>query len=217
MSGKQSKRRRREAQLRVPQPAHRRASPRVLVAGAVVLGAVAAAIALAAALGGHSRALRHALPGATQVRRVFDGIPQDGNVLGSPSAPATLVEYVDLQCPYCREFDTQTLPALVSRYVRRGKLKIELRPIAFIGPDSERGRAAAIAAAHQDRMFDFTGLLYFNQGPENTGWLDDELVEAAAASIPRLDVRLLLRDRTASPVADEARRFDERERSMIGV
>ena len=69
-----------------------------------------------------------------------------------------------------------------------GKVKIEARPIAFIGPDSERGRAAALAAAAQNRMFNFMEILYFNQGPENTGWLDDAMVKAAAASIPGLDV-----------------------------
>jgi hypothetical protein len=68
-------------------------------------------------------------------------------------------------------------------------VKVAARQIAFIGPDSERGRAAAIAAAEQDRLFDDTQLLYLNQGPENSGWLSDQLVDAAAASIPGLDVR----------------------------
>jgi protein-disulfide isomerase len=112
----------------------------------------------------------------------------------------------------CKEFDLQALPGLVDRYVRPGKLRIELRPIDFVGPDSERGRTAVIAASRQDRMFDFTELLYFNQGMENTGWLDDGLVEAAAASVPRLDLRLLLHERGAAVVGGQVRLFDEQAR-----
>ena len=76
-------------------------------------------------------------------RRLFEGIPQHGNVLGYASAPVTMVEYVDLQCPYCRAFETEVMPTMIRRYVRTGKLKVEARPLAFIGPDSERGRARA--------------------------------------------------------------------------
>ena len=39
----------------------------------------------------------------------------------------TMVEYVDLQCPYCQQYETQVLPDLVANYVRAGTLKIELR------------------------------------------------------------------------------------------
>ena len=35
------------------------------------------------------------------------------DVLGKASAPATLVEYIDLQCPVCKAASTQTLPALI--------------------------------------------------------------------------------------------------------
>src|SRR5262249_6978019 len=140
--------------------------------------------------------------------RLFSGIGQRGNVLGSPSAGVTMVEYIDLQCPFCREFETQALPTLVNRYVRPGKLRIEARPIAFIGPDSERGRLAALAAAKQNRLFNFAQLPYDTQGVENPGWLDNPMITAAAASIPGLDVPRLLSDRNSSGVADQARELD---------
>jgi protein-disulfide isomerase len=210
-SGRQSKRKRREA--RVPPPpvrgGERRASRRVLVvAGAVVAMLVAVGVVAAIVLRGNSSSanvpqrgsLVNALPGA--------GIPQNGNVLGSPSAPVTMIEYVDLQCPYCGAFETQSMPTLISRYVRTGKLKVDARIIGFIGPDSVRGRAAAIAAGRQDKLFNFAQLLYFNQGAENTGWLSDSMVQSAAASIPGLDVPKLLDERSSSAVSDEARRFD---------
>jgi protein-disulfide isomerase len=152
--------------------------------------------------------LANALPGAAETQQLLKGIPQSGNVLGDPSAPVTVYEYVDLQCPFCQQFETEAMPTLIERYIRTGKAKVELRPIAFIGPDSERGRAALIAGAEQNKMFNVAQLLFLNQGAENTGWLSDELVESVGASIPSLDVRRFLEDRNGSSVADKTSAFD---------
>jgi protein-disulfide isomerase len=148
------------------------------------------------------------LPGSADVERLLKGIPQSGNVLGSPSAPVTLVEYVDPQCPYCQQFETQAMPKLIDRYVRSGKLKVEARLLGFIGPDSQRGRAAAIAAGQQDKLFNFMQLLYANQAGENSGWLSDETVRSAAASIPGLDVARLLNDRDSATADAQSRAYD---------
>ena len=94
------------------------------------------------AAGKRSRACR-------TVNRLYDGIPQDGATLGNPDAPATMVEFVDLQCPFCAEYTRDALPTIVKRYVRTGKLKVELRPVAILGPDSATGAAAAAAAAQE--------------------------------------------------------------------
>ena len=154
--------------------------------------------------------LVNALPGAGDVQRLLQGIPQRGNVLGSKSAPVTLVEYVDLQCPFCQQFETQAMSTLIGHYVRTGKVKVEARPIAFIGPDSQRGRAAAIAAGEQNKFFNLVQILYLNQGSENSGWLNDQMVMSAAASIPGLDVSRLLAGSTSDPVKMQADAFDRR-------
>jgi protein-disulfide isomerase len=188
----------------------------VLIGAAVVVVLIVVGVVLGVVLSGGSPtttvpargSLVNALPGAGEVQRLLKGIPQNGNVLGSPSAPVTMVEYVDLQCPYCQQFETEAMPTLISRYVRPGKLRLEARPIAFVGPDSQRGRAAAIAAGQQNRLFNFAQLLYLNQGGENTGWLSDDMVTSAAASIPGLDVPRLLADRNSAAVDDRARTFD---------
>ena len=220
-SGKQSKRRR-AAQAPPPVRAtarKRQASPRVLAIAGTLLALAVAAVVLGVAVsgGGDSKettavpargSLANALPGAVETQQLLKGIPQSGNVLGEPSAPVTVYEYVDAQCPFSREFEVQALPTLIERYVRTGKAKLELRPIAFIGPDSERGRAALIAGGQQNKMFNVAQLLYSNQGSENSGWLSDELVESVAASIPGVDVPRLLADRSASSVADQAATFN---------
>jgi 2-hydroxychromene-2-carboxylate isomerase len=61
-------------------------------------------------------------------------------------------------------------------------VQIEARPIAFIGSDSANGQLGAIAAAQQNRMFQFMQILYLNQGPENSGWLSSNEVDSAAVS-----------------------------------
>jgi protein-disulfide isomerase len=211
-SGKQSRRRRQAAAPPVrTKGAPRQASPRVLFAAGAVLAAVVLAVVLGVVLtrgGSSGSAGTTKLDGAADVTRLLKGIPQHGNVLGKPSAPLTLVEYIDLQCPFCQQFETSAMPTIVRRYVRTGKLKVVARPIAFIGPDSRRGRDAALAAGRQNKLFDFTQLLYLKQGAENTGWLSDDVVKAAAASIPGLSVQELLDARGSSAVSDEAHALD---------
>ena len=205
----------RRAPVRVPpppvqQPPQRRASPKVLLMAGGVVVAAAVAIVLAVTLSGGSSgsAVKTKLPGAGDVELMFKGIPQSGNTLGSPNALVTMVEYIDLQCPYCREFETVVLPNLLTNYVRTGKLRIEQRLLAFIGPDSVRGRTAAIAAGRQAKQFNFSELLYFNQGTENTGWLDEAMVDDAAASIPGLNAAQLGDDQGSGTVAAKATGLD---------
>jgi len=134
---------------------------------------------------------------------LLDGIPQDGAVLGQPDAPVTLVEYADLQCPYCAEWARGTLPALVRDYVRQGKLRIEFRGLAFIGPDSDTALRAALAAGRQDRLWNVVELLYTNQGAENSGWASEELIDRIAASVPGLDHKRFDADRGLEALSAE--------------
>jgi protein-disulfide isomerase len=215
MSGKQSGRRRQALAVGKPPavkrvPTCRQASPSVVLAIVLSLLLVGVAVGVASALRGGSSGSSAPQPvaGAATVRSLSAGIAQHGNVLGRPSAPVTLVEYADLQCPYCRDFGLQTGPSLIERYVRTGDVKVVFRPLAFLGPDSVRGRNAVIAAGLQNKLFDVVQLLYTNQGTENSGWLDERLVEAAARSVPSLEVARLLADSGSATVARRARAFD---------
>jgi protein-disulfide isomerase len=228
-SGKKSKQMRRAAQVKPPpvqskgRARGRQASPRVLMAGGGVLAVIIVVVVLAVVLGSGgggggvpsdlpkvgSPTSAVALPNSDSVATLFKGIPQRGHVLGKPSAPVTMVEYIDLQCPVCQLFETQVFPDLITKYVRPGKVKVEVRAWSFIGPDSIRGQDATIAAAMQNKEFDFAQLLYYNQGAENSGWLTDKLIGTAAASIGGMNVPKLLDDRNSSTVKGEAATVDK--------
>ena len=153
--------------------------------------AAVALVVLAVAVGGNLASRPGPAParlaGADAAAALFSGIPQKGTALGRPDAPLTLAIYVDPQCPYCAEWDRQTLPAIVRRYVRQGTLRAEFRGLSFVGPDSERGLRALLAAGEQHRLFEAQALLFANQGVENSGWLSDAFVDSLADSLPGLD------------------------------
>ena len=183
----------------------------LLIALLGVIGVAVAVVLIVAFAGkgsGSSSATGTTLPDANFIAQQLDGIPQRGDTLGRADAPVTMVEYIDLQCPVCREFETSVMPTVIRRYVRTGKVKVIARPIAFIGPDSERGRRGMIAAALQNRGFNFSQLLYFNQGPENGGWLNDDMVASAATSIPGVDVKALQDTVNSSAVTDQTKTID---------
>jgi protein-disulfide isomerase len=114
---------------------------------------------------------------------LFRGIPQKGIELGSPSSKATLIEFIDLQCPFCREFDQATMPSVVRRFVRSGKVRYELRVRSFLGPDSVRAAGAASEAARENKLFAFANLFYHRQKTENTGYVTDDFIRSVATAV----------------------------------
>ncbi len=144
-----------------------------------------------------------ALSGAAGVPKMLEGIPQDGTAVGREDAPVTLVEYADLQCPYCAQWAVGTLPTLLEDYVRAGKLRIEFRGLAFIGPDSETALRTAVAAGRQDKLWEAVELLYANQGEENSGWVTEDFLARMTATIPGLQARRLAADRHSAAVDTE--------------
>jgi len=222
-SGKKSKQMRRAAAAAPPpvqskgSARRRQADPKILAIGGGIAAVVVVAIVLGIVLsgGGSSGKLpsgtpavgncsANGLPGCQDVETLFKGIPQSGLYLGSPSAKAQMVMFIDLQCPFCQNYETTVMPTIVKKYVRTGKVRVQVEPWAFIGPDSVRGQKAMFAAAKQNKAWNFAEVLYLNQATENTGWLNDSMVAQAAASVNGLDVNKLWADRNASSVSKSA-------------
>ena len=156
------------------------------------------------ALGGKSTPRSATVVGGPETAAMLAGIPQHGNVLGSAKAPVTLVEYADVQCPYCGDWARQALPDVVQRYVRTGKVRFVFNGMAFVGPDSETGLRAVLAAGRQGRLFHVLDLLYRNQGQENTGWVSDALLRGIGDSVPGLDTGKMLDESGSAAVTAAA-------------
>ena len=146
-----------------------------------------------------------ALPGSARVASMLNGIPQHGAWLGRMDAPLTVVEYVDLQCPYCARFSHDVFPAVVKKYVRSGRVRVLFRGLAFVGPDSLTGLRWVVAAGRQNRLWNVLELLYANQGQENSGWLTTARLEAVARGVPGLKLVTLRRDSGGKAVTAQIR------------
>lgn len=174
--------------------------------GVILIAAAFVAIAVAAS-GGSGAAANAAnggrLVGTALSRNLFSGIPQSGTTLGSPQAPIRLVEFADLQCPYCDEYAVQTLPTLVKEYVRTGKVQMRFENLSFIGAGSVAAGKVAAAASQQNKLWNFIDLLYLNQGEENSGYVTPAYLLRLLQAVPAVNVRQAL-DASRSPAASAA-------------
>lgn len=174
----------------------------VVAAAAIVAVAVLIAVSRDGTTDTDAPDAGEGLAGTADVARQFRGIPQRGAVLGDPDAPVTMVEYADLQCPFCGQYAREALPTIIDRYVRTGRVRLELRLLRFLGPDSVRAAQVATAAAGQNRLWQFSDLFYRNQGRENSGYVTDEHLRKLGEATPGLDVDKALSDSASNRVED---------------
>jgi protein-disulfide isomerase len=79
--------------------------------------------------------------------------------LGPTSAPVTIVEFSDFQCPYCRQAQS-TLKQLMAAY--EGKIKLVFRdfPLRNIHPQAQKAAEAAQCAAEQQKFWPYHDRLF---------------------------------------------------------
>lgn len=159
----------------------------------VAVLAVVVVVALIATSGGGSSSASATSTSTTaqRIKALLAGIPQNGNALGSPSAPVTLEYYGDLECPVARRFTIGALPLLISRWVRDGKLRIEYRSIRSATPNPSTfttQQVAAQAAGAQDKMWYYVEFFYHEQGQPGTQYVSEKYLQNIARQVPGLNM-----------------------------
>ena len=143
------------------------------------------------------------LEGVAETNAHLRGIPQRELVLGDPKAPVELVEYGDLQCPFCAGVAEDVLLPVVNNLVKKGDVRIVFRNFTIIGDESVDAGAAAVAAGRQGRGWNFLELFYRNQGPENGGYVTDEFLESVAKAAGVKDLSRWNEDRKSQATVAE--------------
>jgi protein-disulfide isomerase len=131
--------------------------------------------------------------------------------LGSASAPLTLVEFTDYQCPFCKRFHDQTWPTLKRNYVDTGKVRYVVRdlPLQFHA-EAMPSAIAAHCAGDQGQFWPVHEALLAATEPMSAG--------AARNVALHLGVKVELYDNCVKgAVAGNAIKADVAEAERIGI
>lgn len=167
---------------------NRRESLIKLASAAVFLTIVAVAVLIVVSQSGSSGGDSENIIAVAEVERELQGIPQDEMVLGQPDAKVTLLEFADLQCPFCKGYAEEQLPQVIENQVSSGEAKLDYRTFTIIDASSIPAAEAAIAAGKQGRGWNYVEIFYRNQGQEGTDYVNDEFLTAIAraAKVPNI-------------------------------
>ena len=180
--------------------------------GIVVAVVVVAVVGVLIATGGSSTAKKVAPHSqaanetVSAVNTLIGGIPQSANVIGSPTAPVTLKYFGDLECPICKQFTLGALPAIIQKWVRSGKLKIEYNSLETATREPEvfkTQQVAALAAGKQNKAWNFIETFYHEQGEEDSGYVTESYLQGIASQVPGLNLSQWSSDRNNSELANQ--------------
>jgi protein-disulfide isomerase len=92
-----------------------------------------------------------------------------GYVLGKPDAPLTMVEFTDLQCPFCRQFHVVAFEQIKKEYIDTGKLRYISRdfPLDSIHPMAIAAARAARCAGEQGKFWEMRHAILVNNAMLN--------------------------------------------------
>jgi protein-disulfide isomerase len=134
------------------------------------------------------------LDGVTDAQRLFGGMPQEGDRLGSNDAPVTIQVFNDLQCGECREDFLATIPELAERYARPGDVKLLYRHYSNSITPEQLGFYGAEAAAEQNYGWQYIYLFFRNQDEAERFGIDQDYLASVAGGVEELDLREWERD-----------------------
>ena len=105
-------------------------------------------------------------------------------ILGSESAPITIVEFGDYQCEACYAWFHNTRDTLIDNYIETGKAKLIFVDLPFLGRDSPRAAQASYCAEDQGQYWEYHEMLYtFQDGHPDSGWADRDRLNSFAFSL----------------------------------
>jgi protein-disulfide isomerase len=99
--------------------------------------------------------------------------------VGRADAPVTIVEFADLQCPFCKRFHMDVYAELKKSYIDSGKVRFVSRdlPLDF-HPFALRAAEAARCAGDQGKYWEVREALFANASP-----LDERVIQKSAEEL----------------------------------
>ncbi|MGC2428354.1 MAG: thioredoxin domain-containing protein, partial [Nitrososphaeraceae archaeon] len=109
--------------------------------------------------------------------------------LGSISAPIAVIDFSDFQCHLCARYVKATEPEINQTYIQTGKVNLVFKHLPNRGSDSMGVAIAAQCTNDQGKFWQFHNLLYKNQGPIDSGWVNKDNLKEFASQLKGLDMQ----------------------------
>jgi protein-disulfide isomerase len=99
---------------------------------------------------------------APALRAQTAAAPLEPRSKGASTAPVTVYEMSDFQCPYCRAFADETFPQLERDYIKSGKVRWVFInfPLTSVHPNASAAAQLALCAAKQKGFWRVHDLLF---------------------------------------------------------
>ena len=101
--------------------------------------------------------------------------------LGAEDAPVTVMEFSEIFCGHCQNFNQNSLEGILQDYVTSGKVRYVGHFLAFNRPESQAYLAAAMCAAEQGRYFAYEHTVFAGIAQQEFN------LDAAAKRVENLD------------------------------
>ncbi|MFD1880259.1 DsbA family protein [Paracoccus pacificus] len=122
------------------------------------------------------------------------------HVLGSETAPVTVVEYASFTCPHCAAFNKDVWPKMKAEYVDTGKVKFIQREVYF----DQFGLWAGVLAncAPAEKYYPISDMLF----EEQKTWIGDGQPQSIADNLKKIGIKAgLTNEQMDACFADKAK------------
>jgi len=101
-------------------------------------------------------------------------------VLGSLSAPNTIIEFGDYQCPECKDWFLDTRPTIIQNLIETEKANLVFIDTVHLGTDSMIAAQATYCAEDQGKYWEYHKTLFYNQQEINSNWANTQSLKEFA-------------------------------------
>ena len=109
---------------------------------------------------------------------------KESPVLGSKTAPVTIVEVGDYQCHMCKLWFEETRPLIIENYIDTGKANLVFMDMPFLGSDSIPASEATYCADDQGKYWEYHTMLFrFQEDEIDGGWANANRLQAFAFNL----------------------------------
>lgn len=110
------------------------------------------------------------------------------HVLGSEDAPVAMVEFSDLQCPFCARYEQQVFPEIKRKYIDTGKVHYAVSDFPLeMHPNAIPAAIAARCAGMQGKFWEYRQAIFDDQSQLSSFGIFETVARHVGLDVAKFD------------------------------